>query len=425
MESTGIRSRILETVRSIEAMVQTPRGSPLVAKATGDTLRCLLLEDLADCLDGLYDELATAPVPAGRVPIEPLPRVARGLLDLIEGLGEVYWQADHETAQLLYVSRGCASIWGVGAAELCARPHLLEDGVHRDDRARVLRGDAAGLRRGAPTDATCRIVRSDGCHRHVRIRTLPLAGSDGGIARVVGIAEDVTPQHDAEERGRRDRAELCALATELVLAEERERSRLATNLHDGLQQVLELARIKLGPLLRPRDGPRPDVELRELAALLEQGLAAARSVTFELSPPVLRDLGLLPALQWLADDLLRMRGLQVEVSDDGYDKPVEERHSVLLFRSVRELLLNVHKHASVDRAQLELRREGPTLVIEVADCGVGFDPARLLAGSQGGGFGLFSIRQRLDHLGGGMTIDSGAGRGCRIRLTAPLRQESP
>ena len=428
METAGTIARILESMQRIDALLRDPRrghGAP-VPSAQAAGLRSLLLEDLVVCLDSLRDELEAKVEPPGRVRIEPaLPRVARGLLDLTEGLGEVYWQADFESSRLLYVSPGCASIWGVSAPLLCEQPQLLEAGVHPDDRARVLRGDDAGFRRGAPKDDTCRIVRPDGGQRHVRVRTLPLAGSDGGTSCVVGIAEDVTSQRDAEEQGRRDHAELCALATELVLAEERERRRLATDLHDGLQQVLELTRIKLGPLLQPPVGPRQYAELGEIAALLEQGLAASRSLTFELSPPVLADLGLLPALQWLAEDLQRTRGLSVEVRDDGYRKPVEERHSVLLFRSVRELLLNVAKHARVDRAQLMLRCEGPTLVIEVVDRGVGFDPAHLLAGSQGGGFGLFSIRQRLDHLGGGMTIESAVGRGCRIRLVAPLRQESP
>src|SRR5206468_988839 len=140
-------------------------------------------------------------------------------------------------------------------------------------------------------------------------------------------------------------------------------------------------------------------------------------------PPILHDLGLLPALRWLADDLERRRGLRVQVEDDGRPKPLEERIGVLLFRSARELLLNVAKHARVNRARVVVRREGHTLVLSVEDEGAGFDPEKLLSGSQGGGYGLFSIRQRLEQLNGRMEVITGTGRGTLVFLTAPLRQE--
>jgi len=112
------------------------------------------------------------------------------------------------------------------------------------------------------------------------------------------------------------------------------------------------------------------------------------------------------------------------VDDDGRAKPLDDRIQVLLFRSTRELLLNVAKHARIDRALVSLRREGQTLVLAVIDEGTGFDPEKLRSASQGGGYGLFSIRQRLEQLDGRMQVRSARGRGTAVVLSAPLQQES-
>jgi PAS domain S-box-containing protein len=380
--------------------------------------------DVHACLSWLCDALERKYDAPGSAPSEPvLPKVAGGFLELIEGLDAVFWLADVETSRLLYMSRGCVAIWGRTSAELRAQPHLLEEGIHPEDRAGFLRGNPAGLRRGGARDENCRILRPDGLVRHARIRTLSLIDGRGSESRVAGIAEDITAREEAVEQVRKDRAELRALASELVLTEERERHKLATDLHDGAQQALEVARIKLGMLLHPGAGPDSGATLREIGVLLEQSLEALRSLTFELSPPVLHDLGLLPALQWLAEDLERRLGLQVGVEDDGRAKPLEERIRVLLFRSTRELLINVAKHARVGEALVRLHSDGRTLVLCVSDEGAGFDPRKLVSGSQGGGYGLFSIRQRLEQLDGRMEVRAARGRGTTIVLEAPLQQE--
>src|SRR5262245_7856776 len=285
METEGITTRIHETAQRIDRCL---RGRQMLGhESRGPEL---LLKDLLGCMDSLCHALERPrDAPAGTPAELPLPQIARGFLDLVEGLGGVCWQADRATARLLYVSRGCDAVWGYAATELYARPELLESGVHPEDRARLLRGDEAGLRCEPARDDRCRIVRPDGRLRHVRIRTLPLPDCDGEFSCVVGIAEDITAQQETEQQVQRDRSELRALAAELVLAEERERRRLAIDLHDGLQQALELARIKVGMLRRPAAAEAAE-GLRQIEALLEQGLETLRSLTFELSPPVLHDL---------------------------------------------------------------------------------------------------------------------------------------
>jgi signal transduction histidine kinase len=140
-----------------------------------------------------------------------------------------------------------------------------------------------------------------------------------------------------------------------------------------------------------------------------------------LSPPILYDLGFEAAVEWLADTVREQHGILVQVSKDAHHKPMNDEIRVLLFQAVRELLFNVVKHAKAQVVKVSLDRERMNLRVQVADDGVGLgiDPKSAAAAAQG--FGLFSIRERLKHLGGNMEVESEPGRGTRVTLTVPLK----
>jgi PAS domain S-box-containing protein len=216
--------------------------------------------------------------------------------------------------------------------------------------------------------------------------------------------------------------QLRTLASELTQAEQRERRRLATVLHDEHQQLLVGAKLRLGPLERVED-PRLREGIREVSVLLDEAIENARSLTRELSPPILQAGGLIPALDWLARWMGEKHHLQVDVQTDETAVPATEDMTILLFQSVRELLFNVVKHAKVPTARVETTRREEEVRIVVSDGGVGFDPTSLrIEDGRASGFGLFSIRQRLELLGGRLDIASTPGQGSRITLSAPLRQ---
>jgi PAS domain S-box-containing protein len=216
--------------------------------------------------------------------------------------------------------------------------------------------------------------------------------------------------------------QLRALASELTLAEQRERQRLATVLHDEHQQLLVGAKFGLSPLEQVVD-PTVRETCREVTALLQEAIEHARSLTRELSPPILTTGGLLAALDWLVGWMKEKHRFTVDVRSDITTVPVTEDLTILLFQAVRELLFNVMKHAQVQTARVELTRRDGQLQILVADTGVGFDPAHLRAeGGTVGGFGIFSICQRLELLGGRLEIDSAPGQGSRFTLWAPLQR---
>ncbi|HEU4683906.1 MAG TPA: response regulator, partial [Nitrospira sp.] len=215
---------------------------------------------------------------------------------------------------------------------------------------------------------------------------------------------------------------LRELASELTLAELRVRRRVATELHDHLAQLLVLCRLKLGQSRRLHDLASVRKAVQQTEETLGETLAYTRTLVADLAPPVLHDLGLPAALNWLGE-YMRRYDLSVAVSlDHEKDLALSEDAKVLLFQSVRELLMNVHKYARVGEAIVRMHRQDELLRIEVRDEGTGFDPAEISAERHTGSpkFGLFSIRERMMALGGSFDIDSAPGKGTRVLLMLPL-----
>lgn len=220
---------------------------------------------------------------------------------------------------------------------------------------------------------------------------------------------------------RESRDRLRALAGELTLAEQRERRRLANFLHDHLQQLLVGAKFRTVMLGRTGDATTKQ-RAKEVEDLLDETITASRSLTAELNPPIMQKGGLSMGLQWLARWMADKHGLCVELNTEPEELPLDEDVKVLVFESVRELLFNVVKHAQTQSATvtMQVERGGGRMRIVVADNGVGYDPDLAVPVTSGSGFGLFSIRERLDLIGGGMEIISSPGNGCRCTITTPL-----
>jgi PAS domain S-box-containing protein len=224
-------------------------------------------------------------------------------------------------------------------------------------------------------------------------------------------------------------ARLRALATELNLAEQRERKRLAAELHDHLQQMLVLGKLKLGQGMRlPETAPRAIDIMKHTDDVLSEALEYTRTLVAELSPPVLHEHGLAAGLTWLANQMKR-HDLKVTVRVPDSDISLPEDQAVLLFQSVRELLINASKHARSPEATVVLQRADGTLRIEVTDNGIGFDaaapPAAVPQGTVSSKFGLFSIRERMKALGGAFDIYSSEGEGTTATLSLPVSDSGP
>lgn len=358
-------------------------------------------------------------------------------------LAVVEWGPD---SRLIRWSRSAERLFGWSADEVLGKKLDEFRWVHDEDVPHVERVSAGLVDGGTPQSISVnRNYRKDGTVVHCEWHNSALWDTSGNLRSILSLVLDVTDRTRAEEAllaahvGLERRVEartvelaqavatlerqseqLRTLASELTLAEQRERRRLADILHENLQQLLVGARLRVMSLEKAADAPSAQATCREAAALLDEAVDCSRTLTGELSPPILREAGLAPALQWLCHWMQERHGLQVVFHGDGSPLLISESVTLLLFHSARELLLNVVKHARVPAASLDIAAAQGQVHVTITDAGVGFDAPVDLDMRLGTGFGIFSIRQRLEFLGGRMVIDSTPGHGCRVTLSAPL-----
>jgi CheY-like chemotaxis protein len=232
------------------------------------------------------------------------------------------------------------------------------------------------------------------------------------------LNEEISRRRAVEEELRARSRQLSKMASQVTIAEEQERRRIMGILRDNVQQLLVGPKLRVAGLKRSPE--KVNQAVVELEKILSQSIDVTRSLTSELSPPILHQSDFAHALEWLALWVKDRHGLEVDLRTCR-DLDIEsENTSILLFQAVRELLFNVVKHARTSFARVCVKVVRDQVRIQVSDDGVGFDPAQ--AQSQTDRFGLFSIREWLNSLGGRVQTETAPGKGCRITLLAPLHQ---
>src|SRR5262249_14676368 len=333
-------------------------------------------------------------------------------------------------------NHGAEKLFGYGADEMLRQPiQRLIPSARVTEEVEIL----SRIRRGD------RIEHYETVRRHksgrlidVSLTASPMTDSAGTVIGASKISRDITERKRTEEALHRLTSELeqrvnertselvqmhdrlRAFAMQLNLTEQRERRRLANDLHDYLAQLLVVVRIKVmqAPPVVP-DGKAARL-LKEDDQVIAQSLDYTRSLVTELAPPSLHDFGLAEALEWLASQMQR-HGVSIVVKQDIVTLPLPEDQAVLMYQSVRELLFNVLKHAAAKQATISVTvSPQDTLEVTVADDGKGFDLALFAAPSAGSTcFGLFSIRERMEAMGGRLEIHSTLGQGTRATLVIP------
>jgi PAS domain S-box-containing protein len=327
-----------------------------------------------------------------------------------------------DNSSFIYVNSSAESLMG------CARNELLTMGLYdiiHPDYKEILREQAARWLKGKslPYRAELKVIRKDGEERWAgftigRIRY-------GGTEATLVTAVDITERKQAEDKLIAYQEKLKSLASELTLTGERERRRMAAFLHDSICQSLIFCKIKLAALREARSHTEIEAVAHEISSLVDQSIEDTQTLTFELSPPILYELGFEPAIEWLIERMYEQHKLRISFSTDRADKPLADDIRVVLFQAVREALINIVKHAQVQKASLSSFRDGHNIRIIIEDDGRGFDNSRQgMRTSENGGFGLFNMSERVRHLGGEVKIESHIGEGTKIILSAPLK-ESP
>ena len=246
----------------------------------------------------------------------------------------------------------------------------------------------------------------------------PVMSDSGTLDYFNVVSIDTTDRHLAEEALRDNRKKLKSLASDLVIAEERERKRIAMMLHDEVCQKLS----DTYKILQV-EGTSGDSEdkLGNARRLLSKAIEDLRTLSFDLNLGQISELGLEAILSdWLREQIGEAHGIETSFIDDGLPKPLEDHTLFLVFRSVRELLSNSAKYSQASHVELCILREGDQMVIRTDDNGIGFPAEDEEFQKNLSGQGLFSIRERMDDLGGEFTIESSPGQGCSATLRIPL-----
>lgn len=343
------------------------------------------------------------------------------LQQIADTIDDVFWMTDWTTQQTIFATSAYERVLGRTLDSLYDGVEGWPDAIHPEDRQRAM-DRFANLARGKKYSEEYRVLRPDGSVRWVLDRGIPLLDEAGEVYRVVGVAQDITERKRVEEEILQNQQQLRSLTMELSVVEERERKRLATILHDDIGQKLASSKMIVDLQL---ENELPDSVMKALTQVsrtLEQAAEQAHDLTFDLSTPILYEFGLAKAIGgWLAREVEEKHQVRVTFTDHGIPDAIDEDSAVFIFRSIRELAFNAIKHAQAQKLAVSIAWRDDQIEVEVMDDGRGFDyEVRRENRIKGGGFGLFSIRERLEYMGGRFLIDSEAGRGTRILLGVPV-----
>ncbi|MFH1616584.1 MAG: PAS domain S-box protein [Planctomycetota bacterium] len=296
--------------------------------------------------------------------------------------------------------------------------------IHPDDRSWVLEESSKLQEQPMDVVQEYRIITKDGKTRWVSDHKVSIFKEDGSFTGVDGIVYDITDRKKTEQRIQHYQKQLKSLTTQLLFTEDRERRRIAAGLHDNVSQKLALAKFELQSSMRLTSDTEMSASLNNVCKEIDNIIEDICSLTFELADPVLHELGLAAAIEkYLTEEIQEKHGIRVEINGVKVSN-LEEAVRTCLYRSIRELLINVVKHAQAHKVKVRIYQSGDNIHICVEDDGVGLDAAEItLLPSKTAGFGLFSIKEQLEYIGGNLQIESKAGQGTKFTITTPLKSK--
>ena len=278
---------------------------------------------------------------------------------------------------------------------------------------------------GELADLELPFMKKNGQRFPVIVSPAHITDEKGNVISYFATVKDITERNKAEHELQRYQQQLKSLASELSVAQERERRRIAAGLHDDVAQKLALAKLETQLMIPSITNEKSLTAMQKQCHLIDSIIEDVRSLTFELGNPILYEVGLDAAVEaWLTERVQNKFGIKCKFASDIQNAIIDETTSVVLFQAVRELLANVIKHANAKNINVEIKTLNDTLKITVNDNGIGFESPEIAAKNQTmGGFGLFNIRERLEQLGGNFVIKSKTAKGTEVTITVPLHHE--
>jgi PAS domain S-box-containing protein len=346
---------------------------------------------------------------------------------------DVFWITDLDSQNVLYASPAYEGIWGNSVKSLYENPRQWIEAVIEQDRPKVYRAlesisktsTQGNTSENSNFDVEYRIKCPDGSIRWIRDRGYPVCDENGELLNLAGIAEDITARKEAEFELQEKRLQIQALSSEMASVEESERKHIAEGLHDSIIQPMVFLDIKLGSLAAEQKDEENIKSCKQIRQILAQLIDRTRTFTFDLSNPVLYELGLETALdEWLTTEVEAKHYLPVVLKTDGDIANLDAETSIFIFKAAKELTINIIKHAHAKSAFISVIRKDDSIELTVKDNGKGFnanDTSKMYADKKG--LGLFSLKEKLIHLQGSMDIQSSPKEGTTVTINIPIKSD--
>ncbi|MFP4355458.1 MAG: PAS domain S-box protein [Phycisphaerae bacterium] len=336
------------------------------------------------------------------------------------------WSPDRT---LLFANQAFCEIFAIDReqqmGEIFTPPICPEDQQVFDEHLARLQPDSQAAECNCRVNVNGRLIWlhwTSRAFRHEGSESLEIQSAARDVSQQHRIEQELRSLNESLERKVRQRtAQLEQLAKSLTRAEENERRKLAGILHDGLQQLLVGAKYNISQVGENIHHEKWSPVIDNVEQILDHCIETARTLSHQLSPPILEQEGLAEALEWLADQMQVTHGLEVTAQAE-QQSDIWPEAQTFLFRAAQELLLNVRKHAETEEAVLFYRQVNGQHRLVVEDGGSGFDPDKVE--QEGISLGLFGIRQRASLLGGQVLVESAPGQGTRIDISIPAEESA-
>jgi PAS domain S-box-containing protein len=337
---------------------------------------------------------------------------------LIETMSEGMAMID-KSSIITFVNNQFCTMTGYRKDELIGYEFMI---LMDKDNRRLFMKHWEGRMKGDSTPYEITLIRKDDSKVHALASPRPLFDEHNQFSGSFGIFTDITELKQAEKELISYQEQLRSLASELSLVEERQRRCIATELNDYIGQTLFYCKNKLEALRESASFENFKASTDEILDLMEQTIDYTKSLTFQLGTPILYEEGLEAALKWLGYQFQKQLGLVFRFEDDLRPKPLSDETRILLYQAVRELIINVARHAKARNVKVSIQRDYKNMQIDVEDDGIGVDTTKIDPYAKAtGSFGLFTIHERLKYLGGHFKFASKPGLGTKATIIVPLK----
>ncbi len=337
-------------------------------------------------------------------------RIAENALDII------YRVRISPSLKIEYLSPSVEAFIGFPADYFYDNPNAAFERVYEQDR-HILEASLKGEKLFSKPILT-RWVHRDGSVNWLEQRNVPIYDRVGRLVFVEGIARDITERILYEQELKKNHARIEALSNRILGAMEEERSRLARELHDELGQALTAVKLDLQLFNEGLSASQAQqYSLKQSIDLVDHTINLVRRQSVSLRPPVLDDMGLLPAVKEMVRGFMNRTGIQTKITADGFSRRLSKSVETALYRCVQESLTNVVRHARARNVSVRFNKENGLLVLSVADDGIGFEPEKMEVHSEH--IGLTGMKERVKLLDGCFTINSAPQKGTTVSIKIP------